>query len=146
MLIKSIFFWWFQGFILFIIQGNHKIDVIKKLGPIFQGSIQQKLSFFGITVLLNQNKNSAKPLVFWKQFCEIGSENTLGNWTPVSRADVTVLDEVVQKLQVRRLKVLILTIRPRRLMVIVNRNHFTTPKFTQLEKNIQQTSFQFHNF
>ncbi len=56
------------------------------------------------------------------------------------RVDVIGLDEVVQKLQVRWLKGLILTIGPSSLRVIVNKNHFTTQSLINphhFEKNIE---------
>jgi hypothetical protein len=61
----------------------------------------------------------------------------------VARVDVNGLGEAVQKLQVSRLKGLILTIGPNSLRVILNWNHFTTQIII---KKIEQTSFQFHNF
>jgi hypothetical protein len=44
------------------------------------------------------------------------------------------LDEMVQKLQVRRLEGLTLTIGPSSLRVIVYKDHFSTPKFLNVVK------------
>ena len=81
-----------------------------------------------------------------------GSENELGNWTPVGSPDVIGLYEVVQNLQVKRLKGLILTIGPNSLRVIVKlwTRIISEPQFYSLsnpfEKKNEQTTFHFHDF
>jgi hypothetical protein len=71
----------------------------------------------------------------------------------VTRTDVIGLDEVVQKLQVRRLKGLILTIGPRSqghseqesvYRIISEPQNLLNPH--HFEKNIEQTLFRFYNF
>ncbi len=76
----------------------------------------------------------------------LGSENALGNWTPVTRADVAGLDEVVQKLRVRRLKVHISTIGPEVSGSLWTEFISEPQNQNHLEEQIEQTRFHIYDF